>query len=92
MYCIQIYQTYEIASDDKTKNLQCVLEAIVQLHYSRLVATAIAVVWSTEYCHHITFVAPIVTLIGKTTTNDLLKEVLVCMLTLQLVNTTVTRC
>ena len=45
--------------------LQSVLEAIIQLHYSSLVATAITIVRGTEECHHITFMTPVVTLQDK---------------------------
>lgn len=43
-------------------NLQRVFQSVVQFHDSRLVATAIAVVWSTEDGHHVLVVAPVVAL------------------------------
>ena len=45
--------------------LQSVLEAIIQLHYSSLVATAITIVRGSEECHHITLTTPVVTLQEK---------------------------
>jgi len=47
-------------------NLQGILEGVVQFHNSRLVATAIAVVGSTEDCHYVPLVAPVVTLYQQT--------------------------
>ena len=41
---------------------QSVLEAVVQLHYGSLVATAIAVVGGAEYGDHIAFVTPVIAL------------------------------
>ena len=43
-------------------NLQSVLEPIIQLHYSCLIATAVTVVWCTENSYHIAFMAPVVAL------------------------------
>ena len=43
-------------------NSQGVLEAIVQLHEGSLVATAVAVVGSTEDGHHVLLMAPVVAL------------------------------
>lgn len=42
-----------------------VFESVVKLHDGRLVATAIAIIWSTKYCHNIPFMAPVVALHNK---------------------------
>ena len=54
MYYVSLYYMYH--------HLQSVFQAIVQFHDSSLVATAIAVVGSTEDGHHIAFVTPVVSL------------------------------
>lgn len=43
-------------------DLQSVLQVLVNLHDSSLITTAVAVIWCTENCHHISVLAPIVTL------------------------------
>lgn len=39
-----------------------VLQCVVQFHYGCLVSTAVTVIWSREYCYHISVVTPIVSL------------------------------
>lgn len=39
-----------------------VFEGVVKLHDGRLVSAAIAVIWSTKYCHNVPLVAPVVAL------------------------------
>lgn len=44
--------------------LQGIFKSIIQFHYGSLVATAIAVVWRTEYGDNISIMTPVVSLIG----------------------------
>jgi hypothetical protein len=46
----------------RVKLQECVLEVIVQFHDSCLIAASVAVIRRRENCHHLTLMAPIITL------------------------------
>lgn len=50
------------AARSRIKLKERVLQVLVNLHDRSLVATSVAVVGSTEDCHHIPVLAPVVTL------------------------------
>ena len=48
--------------DEGVTDLQRILESVIKFTQSSLIATAVAIVWSTEYCHYILLMRPIVAL------------------------------
>merc|ERR1712029_1046152 len=49
-------------SRGRVKLQEGVLQCVVQFHYGCLVPTTVTVVWSGEYCNHISVVRPVVSL------------------------------